>query len=141
MDTNRKNNDCYFYYYSTCMKGDKCLFRHEESALGCEEVCSHWQQGKCFNQRCNLRHMELKKNRKAIQCYWESKPTGCCKPHCPFRHDLPRKIKSNEGSIETGIESANHTQTKINNQGSESNFGNPPVDPLVVNFEEGMRLY
>lgn len=27
-------------------------------------------------------------------------------------------------------------------QGSEpAGYGSPPVDPLVVNFEEGMRLY
>lgn len=26
-------------------------------------------------------------------------------------------------------------------QGSEASYGSPPVDPLVVNFEEGMRLY
>lgn len=26
------------------------------------------------------------------------------------------------------------------NQYSETNFGNPTVDPLVVNFEEGMQI-
>lgn len=26
-------------------------------------------------------------------------------------------------------------------QSSEASYGSPPVDPLVVNFEEGMRLY
>lgn len=26
-------------------------------------------------------------------------------------------------------------------QGSEASYGSPAVDPLVVNFEEGMRLY
>jgi hypothetical protein len=26
-------------------------------------------------------------------------------------------------------------------QSSETSYGSPPVDPLVVNFEEGMRLY
>lgn len=26
-------------------------------------------------------------------------------------------------------------------QGSEVSYGSPAVDPLVVNFEEGMRLY
>lgn len=34
--------------------------------------------------------MELRKNRKAIPCYWESQPVGCLKEHCPFLHQLPR---------------------------------------------------
>lgn len=41
-------------------QGDHCPFRHEASALGCETMCSFWQQGKCHNERCNLRHMNLK---------------------------------------------------------------------------------
>lgn len=147
MDTSRKNNDCYFYYYSTCVKGDKCNFRHEENALGCETVCTYWQQGKCFNQRCNFRHMELKKNRREIPCYWETQPSGCCKPHCPFWHRKPRdknSVKPKEGVVskESSAEGTNHVpQPKRMSQGSESSYGNPSVDPLVVTFEEGMRLY
>ncbi|KAK6625896.1 hypothetical protein RUM43_006195 [Polyplax serrata] len=87
----RRNQDCYFYYYSTCTKGDQCIFRHEPSALGCETVCPYWQQRKCDNLFCNLRHMELKKNRKTIPCYWETQPGGCRKPHCPFLHVNPRE--------------------------------------------------
>lgn len=34
--------------------------------------------------------MELRKNRKAIPCYWESQPVGCLKEHCPFLHQHPR---------------------------------------------------
>lgn len=81
MDSPRKNNDCYFYYYSTCTKvrknhplappvsnpetlqGDNCSFRHEPSALGCETVCSFWKEGKCLNVHCNFRHMELRVSR------------------------------------------------------------------------------
>jgi hypothetical protein len=44
-----------------CMlQGDGCMFRHEPSALGCETICSFWQQGKCLNQHCNFRHMQLR---------------------------------------------------------------------------------
>ena len=25
-----------------------------------------------------------------IQCYWEDQPSGCQKPHCPFRHKNPK---------------------------------------------------
>ncbi|XP_063366284.1 uncharacterized protein LOC134654742 [Cydia amplana] len=89
MESPRKFNDCYFYYYSTCTKGDNCVFRHEPSALGCETMCSAWQQGKCMDKRCKLRHMELRKNRKQIPCYWENQPGGCRKKHCPFMHKNP----------------------------------------------------
>ncbi|CAH0397115.1 unnamed protein product [Chilo suppressalis] len=89
MESPRKFNDCYFYYYSTCTKGDNCVFRHEPSALGCETMCTAWQQGKCLDKRCKLRHMELRKNRKQIPCYWENQPGGCRKKHCPFMHKNP----------------------------------------------------
>lgn len=144
MDTSKKNNDCYFYYYSTCTKGDSCLFRHEESALGCEVVCSFWKEGKCFNQHCNFRHMELKKNRKMIPCYWETQPSGCCKPHCPFSHRNPKPgiDKPKETQKEVTSEPATVSPTKRASGGSESSYGNTSVvDPIVVSFEEGMRLY
>ncbi|XP_071453168.1 zinc finger CCCH domain-containing protein 11A-like [Hetaerina americana] len=90
METSRKNDDCYFYYYSTCMKGDSCAFRHEPVALGNETMCTFWQQGKCVKPHCTYRHMELRKNRKQIPCYWENQPSGCRKPHCPFMHTTPK---------------------------------------------------
>ncbi|CAH2087904.1 unnamed protein product [Euphydryas editha] len=89
MESPRKFNDCYFYYYSTCTKGENCVFRHEPSALGCETMCTAWQQGKCLDKSCKLRHMELRKNRKQIPCYWENQPGGCRKKHCPFMHKNP----------------------------------------------------
>ncbi|XP_063232720.1 zinc finger CCCH domain-containing protein 11A-like [Bacillus rossius redtenbacheri] len=145
MDTPRKNNDCYFYYYSTCRKGDGCSFRHEPSALGCETTCSYWQQGKCLNQRCSYRHMELRKNRKLIPCYWENQPGGCRKPHCSFLHktsrdpaaaltrDEPAPLPSERAPYD---ESAANSDVAPRRVSSDTNFGNPPIDPLVVNFEE-----
>lgn len=35
----------------------------------------------------NFRHMEVQKDRRNIRCFWESQPTGCTKPHCPFMHE------------------------------------------------------
>ncbi|KAK5643587.1 hypothetical protein RI129_007432 [Pyrocoelia pectoralis] len=143
MESPRKNNDCYFYYYSTCNKGDSCTFRHEPSALGCETVCSFWKEGKCLNVHCSFRHMELRKNRKAIPCYWESQPGGCLKPHCPFLH-AGAKDSSSDNLDSTELQSPELSQSgskssdndRKSNQFSETNFGNPTVDPLVVNFEE-----
>lgn len=85
-------DDCYFYYYSTCTKGDSCPFRHCEAAIGNEMVCNLWQEGRCYRSVCKFRHMEITKNRKEIPCYWENQPAGCQKPHCAFFHEKPRFV-------------------------------------------------
>ncbi|KAK7480440.1 hypothetical protein BaRGS_00028359 [Batillaria attramentaria] len=83
-------DDCYFYYYSTCAKGDLCPFRHSEPARGTEVTCKLWQVGSCFRPHCKFRHMEIQMNRSQIPCYWETMPTGCTKPHCAFKHFKPK---------------------------------------------------
>ncbi|XP_050502298.1 zinc finger CCCH domain-containing protein 11A isoform X2 [Diabrotica virgifera virgifera] len=128
LDSPKKNNDCYFYYYSTCSKGDSCIFRHEPSALGCETMCSFWKEGKCFNIQCNFRHMELRKNRKAIPCYWESQPGGCLKGHCSFLHQNPRPVDAVNRSYLSTAESVGN----LNNSERNVTVG----EDLVVNFEE-----
>ncbi|XP_041816058.1 zinc finger CCCH domain-containing protein 11A isoform X2 [Chelmon rostratus] len=85
-------DDCYFFYYSTCTKGDSCPFRHCEAAMGNETVCNLWQEGRCFRNVCKFRHMKITKNRKEIPCYWENQAAGCQKPHCAFFHEKPRYI-------------------------------------------------
>ncbi|XP_046393987.1 zinc finger CCCH domain-containing protein 11A-like [Ischnura elegans] len=185
METSRKNDDCYFYYYSTCMKGDNCAFRHEPVALGNETMCTFWQQGKCVKPHCNYRHMELRKNRKQIPCYWENQPSGCRKPHCPFMHANPKDgatadpekskdistilassgvrdnpgVERSEGQVESAAregrgQPAQEAGERVDGGGSDgdvgkggarrgsqasseaSYVGSPPVDPVVVNFEE-----
>ncbi|KAL0134367.1 hypothetical protein PUN28_001274 [Cardiocondyla obscurior] len=158
MEHNHKNLDCYFFYYSTCKKGDVCPYRHEPSALGCETMCSYWQQGNCLNEHCNFRHMELKKNRKSIPCYWETQPGGCRKPHCPFMHITPRTISNDPinpvKNTEVATKSPNQewlnrqddpkydgSSTTESDQGrgnseAGSFIGSPAVDPLIVKFEE-----
>ncbi|KAL3266183.1 hypothetical protein HHI36_010367 [Cryptolaemus montrouzieri] len=144
LDSPRRNNDCYFYYYSTCAKGDSCTFRHEPSALGCETMCSFWKEGKCLNVHCNFRHMELRKNRKAIQCYWETQPGGCLKPHCPFLHQNVKQSLNEFTGNNIGPNCGSNTDTsQIGkqsevNQAPDKNFKNP-VDSLVVNFEEDVN--
>ncbi|XP_020279850.1 zinc finger CCCH domain-containing protein 11A-like isoform X2 [Pseudomyrmex gracilis] len=158
MEHNHKNLDCYFFYYSTCKKGDFCPYRHEPAALGCETICTYWQQGNCLNEHCNFRHMELKKNRKSIPCYWEKQPGGCRKPHCPFMHTSPRTITSDPitpvKTTEVATKSPNQewlnrqddakydgSSTTESDQGrgnseAGSFIGSPAVDPLIVKFEE-----
>ncbi|XP_042726443.1 uncharacterized protein LOC122179601 [Lagopus leucura] len=82
----RKGVDCHFYFNSVCFKGDSCPFRHCEAALGSEEVCKLWMQGRCSSSDCRLRHTKIDKKRSEIPCYWENQPGGCQKAHCPFLH-------------------------------------------------------
>ncbi|KAM4700234.1 zinc finger CCCH domain-containing protein 11A-like isoform 8-T8 [Discoglossus pictus] len=87
-----KGDDCYFYFYSTCTKGDSCAFRHCEAAVGNETVCTLWQEGRCFRQVCKFRHMEIDKKRSEIPCYWENQPSGCQKANCAFHHTKGRLV-------------------------------------------------
>ncbi|XP_052546370.1 zinc finger CCCH domain-containing protein 11A-like [Tympanuchus pallidicinctus] len=82
----RKGVDCHFYFNSVCFKGDSCPFRHCEAALGSEEVCKLWMQGRCSSSDCRLRHTKIDKKRSEIPCFWENQPGGCQKAHCPFLH-------------------------------------------------------
>ncbi|XP_059947073.1 zinc finger CCCH domain-containing protein 11A [Mesoplodon densirostris] len=87
-----KQEDCYFFFYSTCTKGDSCPFRHCEAALGSETVCTLWQEGRCFRQVCRFRHMNIDKKRSEIPCYWENQPVGCQKLNCAFHHNKGRFV-------------------------------------------------
>nr|CAH10530.1 hypothetical protein [Homo sapiens] len=87
-----QGEDCYFFFYSTCTKGDSCPFRHCEAAIGNETVCTLWQEGRCFRQVCRFRHMEIDKKRSEIPCYWENQPTGCQKLNCAFHHNRGRYV-------------------------------------------------
>ncbi|NXR78679.1 ZC11A protein, partial [Pycnonotus jocosus] len=88
----KQGDDCYFYFYSTCTKGDSCAFRHCEAALGSETVCTLWQEGRCFRNVCRFRHMEIDKKRSEIACYWENQPGGCQKHNCAFHHTKGRYV-------------------------------------------------
>ncbi|XP_068930730.1 zinc finger CCCH domain-containing protein 11A isoform X1 [Petaurus breviceps papuanus] len=88
-----QGEDCYFFFYSTCTKGDSCPFRHCEAALGNETVCTLWQEGRCFRQVCRFRHMEIDKKRSEIPCYWENQPMGCQKLNCAFHHNRGRYVE------------------------------------------------
>ncbi|XP_069627936.1 LOW QUALITY PROTEIN: zinc finger CCCH domain-containing protein 11A-like [Haliaeetus albicilla] len=88
----KQGDDCYFYFYSTCDKGDSCSFRHCAAALGNERVCRLWQEGRCFKTTCRFRHMEVDKKRSEIPCYWENQPAGCQKSNCTFRHTKGRYV-------------------------------------------------
>ncbi|KAM4045364.1 zinc finger CCCH domain-containing protein 11A-like [Anomaloglossus baeobatrachus] len=87
-----QGDDCYYFFYSTCTKGDDCAFRHCEAALGNETVCALWKEGRCFRQICKFRHMEIDKKRSEIACYWENQISGCQKANCAFHHTKGRFV-------------------------------------------------
>ncbi|XP_063768111.1 zinc finger CCCH domain-containing protein 11A isoform X2 [Eleginops maclovinus] len=125
-------DDCYFFYYSTCTKGDGCPFRHCEAAMGSEIVCNLWQEGRCFRTVCKFRHMEITKNRKEIPCYWESQSAGCQKPHCAFFHERPRFI---EGMFVPPDKSL----SKAEEQPHEEHEAPPPAAPLPTAANPQLR--
>ncbi|GFT89007.1 zinc finger CCCH domain-containing protein 11A [Nephila pilipes] len=160
MATQSSMDDCYFYYYSSCAKGDECPFRHCEQALGTETVCSLWKEGRCFRNNCKFRHMESRINRSSIPCYWENQPGGCLKPHCVFLH---RKLRNGIQYVKpvprlilpTRDGKTSPKLTEIIEETSDPNKSPPkesipeevvdytpdpssvPVTPLVLNFDEG----
>uniref|UniRef100_A0A663FGH9 C3H1-type domain-containing protein n=1 Tax=Aquila chrysaetos chrysaetos TaxID=223781 RepID=A0A663FGH9_AQUCH len=62
----KQGDDCYFYFYSTCNKGDSCSFRHCEAALGKERVCKLWQEGSVARLVCEGKPFERKGGVKAL---------------------------------------------------------------------------
>lgn len=129
MTNNR--DDCYFYYYSTCTKGDSCPFRHCEAAMGNETVCNLWQEGRCFRTVCKFRHMEITKKRKEIPCYWENHPAGCQKPHCAFFHEKARYI---DGTLVPPDKSLNKSEEQLHEEPAP-----PPPAPLPTATNPQLR--
>ncbi|XP_078586681.1 uncharacterized protein LOC144868381 isoform X2 [Branchiostoma floridae x Branchiostoma japonicum] len=142
-------DDCYYFYYSTCGKGVTCPFRHCEAALGNEITCSQWEQGMCYRPDCKFRHMSITKDRSNIQCYWETQPSGCLKPHCVFHHSKPRPKEAGftmpthtAGALPSAVPSAAvlqrvQTADKPVGVGSPAQVSTPQVAPVVINpFEE-----
>ncbi|XP_067015286.2 uncharacterized protein [Anabrus simplex] len=118
-----KLNDCKYFYYSTCYKGDRCIFRHDPTSLGCKMVCQDWQVGKCNRYHCKFRHMILENN--PMRCCWENKPGGCQVQDCPFQHK--RSKDDVEGNNEENYEGCSKvkTENKGNNAGSRNKNRKP----------------
>ncbi|KAM6309635.1 zinc finger CCCH domain-containing protein 11A-like isoform 1-T2 [Podargus strigoides] len=121
-----QGDDCYFYFYSTCNKGDSCTFRHCEAALGSEEVCTLWQEGRCFRDGCRFRHMEITKNHSEIPCYWENQPGGCQKVTCPFLHTKGRYTDapaSKNDKLDFGIKTLEEIKLKKQKEKAKNQDG------------------
>ncbi|XP_065580146.1 zinc finger CCCH domain-containing protein 11B-like isoform X3 [Artemia franciscana] len=73
------------------LQGYLCPFRHEPAAKDNEVVCRYWSLGACTRPNCSFRHMEVVKPKNSINCYWESQPSGCLRPQCPFAHSKDKE--------------------------------------------------
>eukprot|EP00039_Didymoeca_costata_P012805 m.186236 g.186236 ORF g.186236 m.186236 type:complete len:240 (+) comp15588_c1_seq8:2915-3634(+) len=88
----KTGEDCYYFFNSSCQKGDSCPFRHSPGAIG-QPLCVNWSESKfCDVVLCNFRHSNDVKDRSRTQCYWETQPSGCQKPHCPFFHKARQAV-------------------------------------------------
>lgn len=94
------------------LQGTSCPYRHEPAALGHEQMCPKWKVGQCLDPKCPNRHMIIEKTRGKIQCYWESKPSGCCKPHCVFKH-TKRQNNNNNVTTSATIDSADAVPNSV----------------------------
>ena len=95
-----KIEDCYYYLYSTCKRGDNCGFRHNLLSKQCNILCEEWSKLKTCREECPLRHSyyHLKKNRSEEMCHWEANG-GCKKEFCEFMHNEIGKDDWKEGRI------------------------------------------
>ncbi|KAL6122172.1 leucyl-tRNA synthetase [Nucleospora cyclopteri] len=92
--------DCYYFLYSTCKRGESCLYRHNLLCKQCNVLCEEWKNTKECREDCPLRHSfyHLKKNRSNEYCHWESKG-GCKKEFCEFKHMEAGKDEWKTGKV------------------------------------------
>lgn len=99
--------DCYYYLYSTCKRGEHCKYRHNALSKQSTILCQEWYDSKINNgtnncrEECPLRHStyHMQKQREEVECYWENTETGCQKEFCEFKHNDPEKDLWKRGII------------------------------------------
>ncbi|XP_053112346.1 uncharacterized protein C12orf50 homolog isoform X2 [Hemicordylus capensis] len=138
-------DDCYFYFYSSCIKGSKCRFRHCEKAIGSDTVCSLWREGRCSHQLCKFRHMEIQQKYNNISCFWETQPLGCVRISCVFHHSKPRNINglflppssdsTLQREVQEGILHADQNQDSTKGQENTLRPIHPPLI-ITINLED-----
>lgn len=87
--------DCYYFLYSSCKRGNKCAYRHCEAAKQNPVLCKQWNEtGNCVAD-CPFRHSHYHKDKKRAEdyCFWEGKEKGCTREFCEFKHTNPEKDK------------------------------------------------
>ena len=114
--------DCYFFLFSSCLKGSSCPFRHQESCKSNAVTCKNWQSAfGCTDPECSFSHSlyHLQKPRSLIPCYWEqnSFAGGCKKPDCPFMH----RSKKDLSGFASNVSGSNYAVQPSNPPSAQSN--------------------
>jgi zinc finger CCCH domain-containing protein 11 len=93
--------DCYYFLYSSCKLGESCMYRHCEQCRNNLITCKNWKASKRCRGDCPFRHSEyhLTRNRKDEMCYWETRPEGCTKARCEYKHLDPAKDEWKEVKV------------------------------------------
>lgn len=118
--------DCYYFLYSNCKRGDTCIYRHCLEAKTSTKLCPEWEKTKKCSLNCPFRHSyyHLQKKRSNDMCYFEETPQGCTKPYCEYKHkDTSRDIWKNE------IESPNMPEK--NERSINTNMDNDMNDKVL----------
>lgn len=107
-DVEKAYEDCYYFLYSNCKRGDTCIYRHCLEAKASTKLCPEWDNTKKCELNCPLRHSyyHLQKKRSSDMCYFEETPQGCTKQFCEYRHKDPSRDawKINDGeNINSGM--------------------------------------
>uniref|UniRef100_A0A2K5XGD7 C3H1-type domain-containing protein n=1 Tax=Mandrillus leucophaeus TaxID=9568 RepID=A0A2K5XGD7_MANLE len=126
-----QGEDCYFFFYSTCTKGDSCPFRHCEAALGNETVCTLWQEGRCFRQVCRFRSLGTwwanKKHRDKSWVRW-------LMPVIPSPEEEVKasqlSVQQNKLSVQSNPSPQLRSVMKVE---SSENVPSPTHPPVVIN--------
>lgn len=86
-------DDCYYFLYSSCKRGDACSFRHNEETRQNPVLCEEWNRTGMCRLDCPFRHSLYHKEKKRSNdfCYWEGREKGCTREFCEFRHQNPEK--------------------------------------------------
>ncbi|XP_033751303.1 zinc finger CCCH domain-containing protein 11A-like isoform X2 [Pecten maximus] len=142
------NDDCFYFYTSTCAKGDDCAYRHCEAARNSTMTCVFWKQNKCKSTECPYRHSEMIKpimqNKAELPCYFETIASGCTRSSCPFKHLKPRppkvlKASSSSTNIITLVDATQDDGTSQPTPGTlaeSDSLKGPVIDPIIVNPAE-----
>lgn len=143
------NDDCFFFYSSTCTKGDTCAFRHCEAARNSIVTCVFWKQNKCTTPQCPYRHSEkikpIVQNKADQPCYFETVASGCTRPSCPFKHLKPRphkvqKVSSGSSNniitLVDATQDCGTSQPTLGTLGESDKLEGPVINPIIVNPAE-----
>lgn len=99
----RKLSICRAFLKDKCEKADECLLSHQLSTDKMPD-CVHFQTDTCLRENCPYRHVKVAQD--SIVCKYFSK--GYCPEgqKCSYRHEFPKKTKSNSAPPSSSSSSA-----------------------------------